>query len=106
MAESQGAEAFVEVNDPHVAVRMRCTRPKGFDSAEWQSMLMADARSILDHVNPKWFDVKKPRPSTSDTHRAAYFELLNLEDSNAVADKLKAKLKDLGYKLTQEKFPV
>jgi hypothetical protein len=100
------AEAFVELNDPHVAVRMR----RLLSSEEWLTMVLSDAGIVMAAADIKLpvrlDEMRRPRISESDTHRAAYFELLNLEDSNAVADKLKAKLVDLGYKIVDKKFPV
>lgn len=111
------AEAFVEVNDPHVAVRMRRVGYYG----DWVTLILSDAGLVQQSVEgfrayAEWNNRKtkeygpisfpQPRLAASDTHTSTYFELLHLEDSNAVADTLKAKLIELGYELTTEKFPI
>jgi hypothetical protein len=109
------AEAFVEINHPNIAVRLR--RP---DVAyEWHALILSDAgllaghpvadpvlreSSIVEHTS---CTVTRPRMSSDGgTWIAAYFEVHNAKHADRLADIIKSELVKLGYTLTKERFPV
>ena len=104
MSEKLQPEAFVEVNGPHVAVRMR--RPVTFD--EWHLLVMGDVGVMVGHAQVfEGVTVTRPRASSDGgTWNAAYFEIWGAENADGVADALKIHLDLLGYTLTKERFPV
>ena len=102
--EDRIAEAHIEINNPHVAVRMRRTGVDEFTAAE----VMEDAREIVrvaDRVSD--FKAFKPRLSSDEVHSGAYLEFNNIDgDTNQVSDEIKASLADLGYTLVDKRFPI
>ena len=91
-------EAFVEINDRFVAVRLRTLD---------QDVSLADAECVAYSVQGSEARVFfHPRLSTDHTHWGAYFELEATQDGNTVADNVKAALTALEYTLTKERFNV
>lgn len=103
--ETKQPQAWIGINDPHIQVRLKAfwtnDRPREIQADD----LQLDAKDItekfvtVDHRN-------KPRLSQNPDYQAACFELENITDTNAVADRLRALLIGLGYKIVKERFPV
>lgn len=97
-------EAFVEINHPHVAVRLRVLH-RTFDN---HSRLFENALTLqLKAREIQGFKAFRPRLSTSDRYTCAYLEFDDCTgDTNDLADALKAEALNLGYTLVKERFDV
>lgn len=92
-------EAFVEVNDKHIAVRLR-TQDKEITTCEVDVVVALSGNTYHSKL------ARKPRLSTDNHFWGAYFELEAFRDGNLVADSVKASLTAMEYVLTKERFDV
>jgi hypothetical protein len=98
--EYNGArEAFVEVNDRHIAVRLR-TEDQNITTCEADIVVALSGNTYHSKL------ARKPRLSTDNHFWGAYFELEAFRDGNLVADSVKASLTAMEYVLMKERFDV